>query len=138
MSTGLLLSRLDEVRRTGPGRWSARCPAHADKSPSLSVRELDDGRVLVHDFGGCSVHDVLASVGLDMTALFPEKRAPGAGAKRERKPWSSFDLLRLASFEAHIVALITSDMLAGREADRPRLLEAVRRLSDIVEAVDAR
>ena len=45
MSADVLLSILEGVKRTGPGRWMARCPAHGDKSPSLSIRELDDGRV---------------------------------------------------------------------------------------------
>lgn len=68
-----LVARLDGVRETGTGRWIARCPAHEDKRPSLSIRELDDGRVLVHDFGGCEVGDVLAAVGLEFSDLYPER-----------------------------------------------------------------
>ena len=49
---GTLLDRLEAVRETGSSRWIARCPAHDDSSPSLAVRELDDGRILLHDFGG--------------------------------------------------------------------------------------
>ena len=60
----LLLSRLDGVRRTGSGRWIARCPAHDDRRPSLSVRELDDGRTLLHCFSGCSPDAVLDAIGL--------------------------------------------------------------------------
>jgi hypothetical protein len=40
-----LLDRLQGVKRTGPSRWIARCPAHEDRRPSLAVRELDDGRL---------------------------------------------------------------------------------------------
>jgi DNA primase len=47
MSAEALLAHLDKVRRTGAGRWIARCPAHDDKSPSLAIRELDDGRTLI-------------------------------------------------------------------------------------------
>jgi len=32
----ILLARLDGVKRTGPDRWIARCPAHDDKRPSLA------------------------------------------------------------------------------------------------------
>jgi len=54
------------------GRWhgrygTARCPAHADRSPSLSVAEGRDGKVLVKCFGGCEqrhVIDALRQVGL--------------------------------------------------------------------------
>ena len=45
MTAVALLDRLDKVRPTGAGTWVARCPAHDDRGPSLSVRELDDGRI---------------------------------------------------------------------------------------------
>ena len=45
------------------GRWRGHsamclCPAHADGSPSLSLRQGDTG-ILVHCFAGCSPEDVL-------------------------------------------------------------------------------
>ena len=45
------------------GRWRGHsamclCPAHADGSPSLSLRQGDAG-ILVHCFAGCSPEDVL-------------------------------------------------------------------------------
>lgn len=54
------------------GRWCrtygvARCPAHRDRSPSLSVRDGDGGRLLVRCFAGCDfadVRDALAARGL--------------------------------------------------------------------------
>ena len=68
----LLLAHLQGVRPSGNG-WSARCPAHEDRLPSLSVSEGDDGRALVHCFGGCEVAGVLAAVGLTLADLFPER-----------------------------------------------------------------
>jgi hypothetical protein len=50
----------------------ACCPAHDDSSPSLSVAEASDGRVLVKCFGGCSALDVITAVGLEWDDLFPE------------------------------------------------------------------
>jgi putative DNA primase/helicase len=47
--------------------YLAHCPVHKDSKPSLSLRDLPDGRVLVHCFGGCSQDEVigaLASMGL--------------------------------------------------------------------------
>ena len=44
------LTRLDGVKRTGRG-WQAKCPAHDDRSPSLSIREGELG-VLLHCFAG--------------------------------------------------------------------------------------
>lgn len=69
----LVLGRLravgSEPKRTGGG-WMAPCPAHEDSTPSLSVAEGDDGRVLVHDHGGCDTRDVLAALGLTFRDLF--------------------------------------------------------------------
>jgi len=45
MAIDALLSRLAKARQSGTGRWVACCPAHDDKRPSLSIRELDDARV---------------------------------------------------------------------------------------------
>lgn len=56
-------------RRTGRS-WRARCPAHADRTPSLSLSEGDAGRVLIHCFGGCDFHGVLQALGLSVEDLF--------------------------------------------------------------------
>lgn len=87
MTADAMLSHLDGVKRTGPGRWLARCPAHSDKSPSLSLRECDDGRLLVHCFAECDVESILAAVGLGWDAVMPP-RAIGE-FKRERQPPNS-------------------------------------------------
>ena len=42
--------------------WIARCPAHDDHDPSLSVREADDGKVLVHCHAGCEQTQVIAAL----------------------------------------------------------------------------
>ena len=44
--------------KESPG-YVACCPAHEDRSPSLSLRDADDGRVLVHCHAGCSQSDVI-------------------------------------------------------------------------------
>lgn len=59
---------LDKPRKSGRG-FIARCPAHEDRSPSLSVRG-DGERILVHCFAGCRVEDVLSVMGLELRALY--------------------------------------------------------------------
>src|SRR6185437_3793894 len=66
------LARLDRVRRSGHG-WTAKCPAHEDRTASLSVTAGDDGRVLMHCFAGCGVADVIAAAGLSMADLFVKR-----------------------------------------------------------------
>jgi len=73
MKAEKLLERLEMVRKTGTGKWIARCPAHDDGTPSLSVTEIESGnRVLIHCHGGCGALDVLQKIGLDWSALYPD------------------------------------------------------------------
>jgi hypothetical protein len=52
------LERLEGVQRAG-GQWVARCPAHDDREPSLSLAAGADGRLLAHCFAGCTFADVV-------------------------------------------------------------------------------
>lgn len=72
MTVADFLTRLDGVRDSGHG-WMARCPGHPDRSPSLSVAEGEDGRILLTCFAGCRVEAIAAAVGLTVTDLFSEK-----------------------------------------------------------------
>lgn len=57
---------LDRARRTRDGHWTACCPAHDDRSPSLSITDGRE-RLLLHCFSGCTfeeVRDALASRGI--------------------------------------------------------------------------
>ena len=80
---GDLLVRLEGVR---PGRrgWSARCPAHEDKSPSLSVCEGEGGRIVLHDFAGCEPSAICAAMGLTLKDLFPDTHRTASEIKRDR------------------------------------------------------
>lgn len=69
------------ARRTGTGRWLARCPAHDDHSPSLSISEGRDGRVLVRCWAGCLTAEVVKALGIRMTDLF---NGPPATAEQLR------------------------------------------------------
>ncbi|MCL4780334.1 MAG: DNA primase [Gammaproteobacteria bacterium] len=130
MSTELLLARLSGVREAGPGRWMARCPAHEDKRPSLSIRELSDGRVLVHCFGACQVGDVLAAVGLTLTDLFRD-RARCHHARPSKTTIPSSDLLLMVEEDVLVASLVAAKFLeAGTltEDDWQQLVGASRRL----------
>jgi hypothetical protein len=123
-----ILDRLERVRETAPGRWLARCPAHPDRSPSLSVRELDDGRVLLHDFGGCDASAVLSALGLEMSDLF-DKPLGNLRPSRSRIP--ARDLLEIISEETSVVAIVAADLIGKKavtEADWQRLAKAASRI----------
>jgi putative DNA primase/helicase len=70
-----VLPRLEGVRRH-PGYYVARCPAHTDRNPSLSIREGEDGKVLLKCFAGClyeAIRDALGEA--------PIRRPSGASIK---------------------------------------------------------
>ena len=48
-------------RKTG-AHWMARCPAHDDRAPSLSISDARDGKVLVRCHAGCHQRDVIAAL----------------------------------------------------------------------------
>ncbi len=65
-----ILDRLDGVHETSRG-WMARCTGHEDRSPSLSIAEGHEGRVLLHCFAGCTPADVCTGLGIDVDDLTP-------------------------------------------------------------------
>ena len=71
MGIQTVLSAVSNLREVRNGRWMACCPAHNDNRPSLEIRELEDGRILLHCFAGCSIQEVLAAMGIDFSELFP-------------------------------------------------------------------
>ena len=141
MGADNLIGRLEKVRRTGPGKWQALCPAHQDKSPSLSIRETDDQRVLLHCFAGCSVESILDAVELTFDDLFPPRPPRADGYRPELRPFLPSDVFEIARSEVGVVFLIGCDMHKHRvisEQDYERLLMACSRLERIAEVAYGR
>ena len=70
------IERLNGVRygsSAASASYTALCPAHADGTPSLSITEADDGRILVYCFAGCEFADILRRLGLEPWQLFPPR-----------------------------------------------------------------
>ncbi|MFM8342189.1 MAG: hypothetical protein ACKN9F_08225 [Methylomonas sp.] len=130
------LNQLHGVKQTGPNKWLARCPAHDDRSPSLAIRVADDDKVLVHCFGGCSVSEVLDSVGLELSDLFPKQTT---NSKPQNKPrFNASELIRLCVQESMILVVAISDCLAGKslsDEDQARVERAVDTLMDTYREV---
>jgi len=134
----LLLSRLQKVKGRN-GSWTACCPAHVDKGPSLAIRETDDGRILLHCFAGCETLNVVQAVGMDMTDLFPpdEKRREylAEGKPRMKPAFYASDLMRILAFEALVVSICASDMRRGKaltDGDNERLKVAQQRIEEVM------
>lgn len=131
-----LILRLDKVKGRN-GSWTARCPAHADKGPSLAVREGEDGRVLLHCFAGCETASVLGAIGMDMTDLFPpddKRREFPVASKPSMKPaFFASDLMRIIHMEALVVQIVAFDIANGKTPNsetRERMLTAYQRIDE--------
>lgn len=85
MTAEEFLSRLDGVRSRGSGRWSARCPAHPDRNPSLSVREVGT-RILLKCFSGCETSEIVAALGLRVSDLFFDDARNPRGYRPQPRP----------------------------------------------------
>ncbi len=119
-----LLPRLDGVRQTSPDTFAAKCPAHEDRSPSVSIRDAGD-RVLIHCHAGCSAADIVAAVGLTLRDLFdaeipPETRRHHA-AYRNRA-----ELESALSLELTVLQMVLTPRIASRENRGNRAMQTFR------------
>jgi len=96
-----VLSRV-QAKPNGNG-WITRCPAHDDRTPSLSIAQGDDGRVLLKCFAGCSHQAIVAALGIEERELFPPTEAAAAPSRPPRLP-REFETAR-AAVEAYRVTL---------------------------------
>lgn len=134
-----ILSQLRKVKKTGANRWLACCPAHEDKSPSLSIMQNDTGKVFVHCFAGCEGEAIMGAIGMTLSDLYPERIEPPNGTGK-KPPFNPFDVLKALAGQAQIVA-----MLGGALADHPlsdkereALFKAVGRINAALKLVGVR
>jgi len=88
----------------------------------LSVREGDDGRVLLHCHAGCPVDEVVAALGLELHDLFPTREivypshSPRHGLigrpRYRRIPWG--DLFETIERQLLVCSLAFNDIAQGR------------------------
>ncbi len=83
-----LLEKLSGVRKSGSG-YMARCPAHEDTNPSLSITE-GDRKILLKCQSGCETARVCERLGIEVSDLFLD----GAKKKHSKKggePVAAYD-----------------------------------------------
>jgi KaiC/GvpD/RAD55 family RecA-like ATPase len=81
-----VLRGLDGVRRSGEG-WVAKCPAHEDHKPSLTVGLGKDGRVLLCCQKGCDTESIVGKLDLTLGDLF----VPDDKSKAKSDEWEVVD-----------------------------------------------
>ena len=87
------------------GRWNgssgvARCPGHDDKTPSLSISDGENGRLLVRCHAGCEQDRVIDT--LRVLGLWPETSRPAVNSPRptKAKPRSAPNAAPVPDFRA--------------------------------------
>lgn len=133
MSTPIenVLANLTNIRKRQGSQWSARCPAHDDRGPSLSVRETPDGAVLLHCFAGCPVDAVVGAMGFDLSNLFPPRQVTGHEPKRTPRLLTPSQAIELLDYEAHLVAVAAVNVSRGitlNQTDIERVSKAAARI----------
>lgn len=122
MDAQTFLERLDKVRQTGANKWIARCPAHDDGRPSLSIREASDGKILLTCFAGCSASEIVSALGLKLSDLFSDD---------SEKPRRTHANSEAVAHERLVLELARADMNRGKElnaTDTRRVELALNRL----------
>ena len=127
-----VLSNVEKVKRTGEGKWLAPCPAHNDRSPSLAIKETNDGKILLHCFAGCSVHEIVESMDLTLADLMPDNPT----YKKGRKPpkFNKYELFDRVVFESTILLVAIRQLFNGTpltDDDMQRVKKAESTIDDI-------
>jgi hypothetical protein len=76
-----------QSRRKGK---DCQCPAHDDDHPSLGLSEGAEGRAILYCQAGCSVEDVVTSLGLQISDLFSSNGHGSRGGERA-EPTVTYD-----------------------------------------------
>lgn len=132
MSVQNILSSLKKVRKTGKSRWVACCPAHPDKSPSLSVADAD-GTILLHCFGGCEASAVMGALGIEPSDLFPEREQSKQSGKPSFRRLRSDELLGHLHHDLNLIVVFGRMLQSGEtpaESDFNALGTVIDRIQD--------
>jgi len=110
-----VLPRLASYREIAPGQWRGKLPSHEGRRDHLAVRETDDGTVLLHDFAGRTLEEVLAELDLEARDLYPERRAHISAPGKYRPPMpSARELLALMEFDLAVFEIALAAWVGGK------------------------
>lgn len=141
MSVDNLLNKLNKVKRTANNTWLACCPAHDDRSPSLSITDNGDGKIMLKCFAGCETIDVLGAIGLDWEDVMPPKQPLEKiqTMQPQKHKLYATDALRVLKIESQIIVMAAFDIQKGRainEAEMSRIKLAMERIKTVTEAAN--
>ena len=115
-----ILAKLNKPIKTGNSQWRAPCPAHGSTGRTLSIKAASDGHILLHCFAGCSVQEIVDSVGLRMGDLFP------SDSTYERPLMSAEEAMR-----ARVYVELAKNKRNKTAAERAQAIEYAQRLKEM-------
>ena len=124
-----LLDKLQKVRDLGGGKFQACCPAHDDRSPSLAIKQLPDGKILIKCWAGCTAPEIVEAVGLRMRDLNPNLSRDDIEQYRQRHSQAEIDRARL------ILSMAASDRKRGKRLSQSDL-EAETRAFRLIKSLE--
>ena len=130
MNINDFLGYFEKSYRSGKDEYQCLCPAHNDKTASLSIKNLPDERILIHCCAGCAANDILGAVGLTFDDIVPKRLGD---FKPVSKPFNPYAVLKAISNETLLVALAGLEVANGKtlpQEDKDRLMIAVNRLRE--------
>ena len=115
-ASGRILPLLECVRHVGKDKWIARCPAHDDRTPSLTITQSHD-RALITCWAGCRSKDIASAIGQTLADWFDEprtrSRSRDLSAERRRRAYAGLEGWRQWTLNKTCAALRKADRLAA-------------------------
>lgn len=112
-------------------RVRVRSPLRKDKTASVYLSEAPNGNLLIKDFGGNSIYEILDAINVDIQSLFPAK------AEHYVKPtparMAAIELVRFLKSDLVLVLTFARMVQKGEkptESDFTKLGEVIDRLHD--------
>ena len=117
------------------GGYLAFCPSHDDrKGRSLAIGAGRQGQAILKCFAGCSIHEITAAIGLNLSDLFP-KSDQQTYNPQTRSYFNEWQILSALQHDAIVVLLAARWMLTGKAlpgSDIDFLSKAVIRINEAV------
>ncbi len=103
-----IVSCLEQVKSNGTDKWLACCPAHDDRSPSLAIKQVDD-KILLHCFAGCSMAEIVGSIGLELSYLMPDRPPYHKGSTTPK--FNKYELFDKVVYEGGILCVTIQQLI---------------------------
>ena len=137
-----ILPQLEGIKKTGEGKWMARCPVHNDSHPSMLINDAvsknGEPTITMHCFAcQASIDEICSALGLTIGDLYPDKTKQSYKSS-QRKHFPAKDVLCSIANDALFVELCARDLenqIPISKDDLERLTAARMRIENALEYI---